>query len=75
MERAIRDHGLQIDEERVREASQYLKNSVELVRGCVSKDQLRGYEGEAASVYSVSYTHLDVYKRQIIGISERYMNG
>ena len=51
LERAIRDHGLQIDEERVREASQYLKNSVELVRGCVSKDQLRGYEGEAASVY------------------------
>ena len=51
LERAIRNHGMQIDEERVREASQYLKNSMELVRGSVSKDQLRGYEGEAASVY------------------------
>ena len=51
LERAIRDHGMQIGEERVKEASQYLKNSMELVRGSVSKVQLRGYEGEAASVY------------------------
>ena len=51
LERAIRDHSLQIDTERVRAASGYLKNSLELIQKSTSKEQLRGYEGEAASIY------------------------
>ena len=51
LERALRDHSMQIDVEAVRRASCKLKHSIELIRSSESKDQLRGYEGEAASVY------------------------
>ena len=51
LERALRDHSMQIDVEAVRRASCNLKHSIELIRSSESKDQLRGYEGEAASVY------------------------
>lgn len=51
LERAIRDHSLQIDAEQIKKASNYLKNSLESIQKCESKDQLRGFEGEAASIY------------------------
>ena len=51
LERAIRDHPLQIDTAQVKEASCFLKNSLEYIQNAQSKEQLRGYEGEAASVY------------------------
>ncbi len=51
LERALRDHPMQIDAERVRHASELLKNSLNLIRESQSRDQLRGYEGEAASIY------------------------
>lgn len=51
LERATRDHGLQVDAVKLKTASGYLKNSLNHVRGCQSKEQLRGFEGEAAQVY------------------------
>lgn len=51
LERAIRDHGLQIDVEKVKSVSDNLKKSLEYIKECQSKEQLRGYEGEAASIY------------------------
>ena len=51
LERAIRDHSLQIDAEKVKAASNFLKDSLTLIQNSQSKDQLRGYEGEAASIY------------------------
>ena len=51
LERALRDHLMQIDVERVKTASSQLKDSLEWIRNSQSKDQLRGYEGEAASIY------------------------
>ena len=51
LERAIRDHKLQIDVERVKGASMFLKNSLDLIQNSQTKEQLRGYEGEAASIY------------------------
>ncbi len=51
LERGIRDHSLQIDVEKVKAASAFMKNSLEMIRDCQSKEQLRGYEGEAASIY------------------------
>lgn len=51
LERSIRDHGMQIDADRVKDASEKLKNSLKLIQNCESKEQLRGFEGEAASVY------------------------
>ena len=51
LERAVRDHSLQIDAEQVKEASNFLKKSLEQIQGSQTKEQLRGYEGEAASIY------------------------
>ena len=51
LERAIRDHSMQIDVIKVKSASEKLKNSLEYIQNCQTKEQLRGYEGEAASVY------------------------
>lgn len=51
LERGIRDHSFQIDIDKVKKASSYLKKTLECIRNCQTKDQLRGYEGEAASVY------------------------
>ena len=51
LERAVRDHSMQIDAERVKNASAFLKEALERVRSAESKEQLRGYEGEAASIY------------------------
>lgn len=48
LERAIRDHEMQIDVENVKKASLYLKESLQYIQNAESKDQLRGYEGEAA---------------------------
>lgn len=51
LERATRDHGMQIDVEQVKHTSSLLKHSLTMIESCQSKEQLRGYEGEAASVY------------------------
>lgn len=51
LERALRDHPMQIDVGRVKAASNQLKDSLTWVRNSQTKDQLRGYEGEAASIY------------------------
>lgn len=51
LERATRDHSMQIDVGKVKAACGKLKSSLEFIQSCESKDQLRGYEGEAASIY------------------------
>lgn len=42
---------MQIDVEGVKKASLHLKESLQYIQNAESKDQLRGYEGEAASIY------------------------
>lgn len=51
LERASRDHPMQIDVEAVIHASLQLKSFLEYIEAAKSMDQLRGYEGEAASIY------------------------
>lgn len=51
LERATRDHGLQVDVQKLKMSSEKLKNSLNYVRDCQSKEQLRGFEGEAAQIY------------------------
>lgn len=64
LERAIRDHAMQIDAERVKRASLHLKNSLELIRGAKSNDELRGYEGEAASIYFGVFNELILQQKR-----------
>ena len=51
LERAVRDHRMQIDADRVKAGADFLKHSTGYIGGCRTKEQLRGYEGEAASIY------------------------
>lgn len=51
LERAIRDHTMQIDVEAVKSSSVKLKEFLEYIQNANSIEQLRGYEGEAASIY------------------------
>lgn len=51
LERATRDHSLQVDVEEIKRASGFLQNSLEGVEKSEDMAQLRGFEGEAASVY------------------------
>lgn len=49
--RAIRDHEMRVDTARLRHASELLKTAIDNIRNCQSLDELRGHEGEAATVY------------------------
>ena len=51
LERAVRDHGLQIDTEKVKEAAGFLKQSLRRIEESRDMAQLRGYEGEDAGIY------------------------
>lgn len=64
LERATRDHSMQIDVEAVKKASDQLKAFLELIRNATSKDQLRGYEGEAASIYFGVFSELILQQKK-----------
>ena len=51
LERATRDHSLQVDVEKLKKASGLWNKSLKASQECSSVEKLRGYEGEAASVY------------------------
>ena len=71
LERAIRDHGIQIDKEKVKNASLKLKHALTLIREARLKEQLRGYEGEAASIYFGVFDELILQQKKDFGFSGR----
>lgn len=64
LERAVRDHSLQINTDQVKTASVHLKQSLEHIRNSQSKEQLRGYEGEAASIYFGVFNELMLQQKK-----------
>ena len=64
LERAVRDHPLQIDVKTMKNASQQLKNSLIRIQSSELKEQLRGYEGEAASVYFAVFDELILQQKK-----------
>lgn len=64
LERAIRDHAMQIDKERVKVASLQLKTFLQYIQNAESKEQLRGYEGEAASIYFSVFDELILQQKK-----------
>lgn len=51
LERALRDHALRIDQERVKAASEQLQTLTRQIHGVMELDSLRGLEGKAAAQY------------------------
>ncbi|MDX9888763.1 MAG: type I-C CRISPR-associated endonuclease Cas1c [Anaerovoracaceae bacterium] len=67
IERTIRDHGLRLNVEELRNSSSILKNAMQNVMECENLETLRGIEGEAASVYfsvldNMILTNKDVFQ-------------
>ena len=71
LERSIRDHGMQIDVEKVKHASMLLKEATVRIRDCESKDRLRGFEGGAASVYFGVFDELILQQKKDFSFSGR----
>lgn len=71
LERAVRDHGMQIDAEKVKRASLLLKDAALRIRTSESKDHLRGYEGEAASVYFGVFDEMILQQKKDFAFSGR----
>lgn len=69
--RALRDHPMQIDVERVKTASAQLKDRLGWIRNSQTKDQLRGYEGEAASIYFGVFDELILQQKKDFTFSGR----
>lgn len=51
IERATRDHAMRIDLKKLKNASSFIQNAISHVQNAAGLDEMRGYEGEAASVY------------------------
>lgn len=71
LERAVRDHAFQIDVDKVKKASAFLKDALERIQNAASKDQLRGYEGEAASIYFGVFDQLILQQKKDFAFSGR----
>ncbi len=71
LERAVRDHPMQIDCEKVKHASVLLKNSLDYIKNSSSLDELRGFEGEAASIYFSVFNELILQQKSDFVFSGR----
>ena len=58
LERSIRDHGIVLDTDKVKRASNFIKESLLKIDTINNIDSLRGIEGEAASVYFSVFNEL-----------------
>lgn len=64
IERATRDYAIRLDTEKLKQKSQYLQNSIMQINSCVNSEQLRGVEGEAASVYFSVFDDLILQQKE-----------
>lgn len=64
IERVTREHALSVDCEKLKKVSAQLQKFIELVRDSTSSDQLRGYEGEAASLYFSVFDDLILQQKE-----------
>lgn len=71
LERAARDHGLRLDVERIKSVSSALSEKLESLRNCADLEQLRGIEGNAASLYFGELDSLILQQKEDFYFSER----
>jgi CRISP-associated protein Cas1 len=64
IERATRDYSIRLDVNRLKGISKTLLNSMKLVEDCKDLEQLRGFEGEAASQYFSIFNELILQQKE-----------
>lgn len=71
VERAIRDYAIRLDAEKLKRVSNFLVNSLKLVEQSEDLEQLRGFEGEAASQYFSIFDDLILQQKEFFKFSSR----
>ena len=71
LERAIRDHSLQIDKDKVSLASVRINALLPSIRSCSDLDELRGLEGNAADLYFSCLDELILKQKNYFHFSRR----
>lgn len=71
LERATRDHGLQVDVEVLKRASKAMLQSLDEIASCNDMAQLRGYEGQAATSYFGVWNQLILQQKKEFVFSGR----
>lgn len=69
--RAIRDHEMRVNTEKLRNASELLRKTIDNIRSCQDMNELRGYEGEAAKVYFHVFDELILQNKEQFQFSGR----
>ncbi len=71
LQRAIRDHGKNVDADKLRRAGDRLRDCLDRVSGCTDLSVVRGIEGEAANVYFSSFNELIVAQKEDFAMDGR----
>lgn len=71
LERCLRDHSMRVDAEKIRRASNRLKDIIAELKGCASIESLRGIEGEAAAIYFGVFDELILRDKDSFFFTER----
>jgi CRISPR-associated protein Cas1 len=71
LQRAIRDHGEKIDEQKMRHAVMRLNRQIELLEGAHPLDEMRGIEGDSAHIYFGVFDNLIVAQKEAFRFDER----
>lgn len=71
LERALRDHALRINQDRVERASQTLRSALLDIAECTSLERLRGLEGETAACYFGVLDELVLQNKETFTLSGR----
>lgn len=71
LDRTLRDHGLRVDELRVRDAASQLADALPRCLECGTMEELRGVEGAAASVYFGAFDQLILNQKEFFRFEGR----
>jgi len=71
LKRVVRDHTLRVDVDRINRAIDRLRNSRKVTIECSNLDELRGIEGNAASVYYSVFEECILQQKDIFYFKER----
>lgn len=69
--RIRRDHALSVDVDKLCNAEKELLNMAKQVRRCQALDEVRGYEGEAASIYFSCFNDFILHNKKLFNFSGR----
>lgn len=71
LERACRDHALRVNVSELKKKSGFLSQSLKRIRQCDTPQELRGLEGEAASVYFSAFDELILQQKKNFAFERR----